>query len=607
MRKFRTFLGRGMAAALAASLILFFATGNVNEVMGQGGGTVYVLYPSAAPSGACGFSQIRIVRSSGEIYGCVDSGGGPVWTLIQTTGGSSDWNTLTNKPSTFAPSAHHTSHETGGTDPITVTKSQVGLGNVDNTADTAKPVSTLTQAALDNKVDATTTVNGHALSTNVTVTKGDVGLGSVDNTSDAAKPVSTAVSTALAGKVDTTRTINGQALSSNITLVKGDIGLGNVDNTSDAAKPLSSAATTALAGKVATTTTVNGHALSANVTVTAGDVGLGNVDNTSDANKPISTATQNAINALNVFKGKGTYASMTGATTSTNDIWLQTDAPTSGFCGGGGGASFAICVKDGSGVWQPILATTAGTGGGGGSGGGTTTTYGGFTGGGTTVSVTDTTCNNASDDTAAVQAVFNTVANNGTIDFTNTTNSCEITAAGLGLSTKSNVRITHSPTTYPANGVLRAMATITGTDELAMIDINDCDNCLIDRLKINANSQNAGGIFINNSTNFSIQNNEVYGSNYGTGSGPYAAIKADDQTTNFWIANNNLHDLAGVNGGEGVRGIWAGVGGRYSVSAHLIDNTVANTGHTGVITEGEGPIVTGNLISNTNTQGTCMK
>lgn len=54
--------------------------------------------------------------------------------------------------------------------------------------------------ALTGKVDKTTTVNGHSLSGNVTVTKGDVGLGNVDNTSDAAKPISTATQTALDGK-----------------------------------------------------------------------------------------------------------------------------------------------------------------------------------------------------------------------------------------------------------------------------------------------------------------------------------------------------------------------------------------------------------------------
>lgn len=50
---------------------------------------------------------------------------------------------------------------------------------------------------ISGKADKTTTVNGHALSSNVTISKSDVGLGSVDNTSDVSKPVSTAVQTAL--------------------------------------------------------------------------------------------------------------------------------------------------------------------------------------------------------------------------------------------------------------------------------------------------------------------------------------------------------------------------------------------------------------------------
>lgn len=55
---------------------------------------------------------------------------------------------------------------------------------------------------LSGLVPKTTTVNGHALSSNVTVSKGDVGLGNVDNTSDANKPVSTATQTALNLKSD---------------------------------------------------------------------------------------------------------------------------------------------------------------------------------------------------------------------------------------------------------------------------------------------------------------------------------------------------------------------------------------------------------------------
>jgi hypothetical protein len=75
-----------------------------------------------------------------------------------------------------------------------ITKSMVGLGNVDNTSDANKPVSTATQIALDLKAPLasptfTGTVSG--------VTKSMVGLGNVDNTSDANKPVSTATQTAL--------------------------------------------------------------------------------------------------------------------------------------------------------------------------------------------------------------------------------------------------------------------------------------------------------------------------------------------------------------------------------------------------------------------------
>ena len=53
----------------------------------------------------------------------------------------------------------------------------------------------------DTKVNKTTTVNGHALSSNVTVSKSDVGLGNCDNTSDLDKPISTATQTALDAKV----------------------------------------------------------------------------------------------------------------------------------------------------------------------------------------------------------------------------------------------------------------------------------------------------------------------------------------------------------------------------------------------------------------------
>lgn len=47
-------------------------------------------------------------------------------------------------------------HTTNTANPHSVTASQVGLGNVDNTSDADKPISTATQAALDEKVNKTT-------------------------------------------------------------------------------------------------------------------------------------------------------------------------------------------------------------------------------------------------------------------------------------------------------------------------------------------------------------------------------------------------------------------------------------------------------------------
>lgn len=54
-------------------------------------------------------------------------------------------------------------------------------------------------------VPTSRTVAGKALTGNITLTKGDVGLGNVDNTSDADKPVSTAQAAAIALKIDASK------------------------------------------------------------------------------------------------------------------------------------------------------------------------------------------------------------------------------------------------------------------------------------------------------------------------------------------------------------------------------------------------------------------
>lgn len=77
------------------------------------------------------------------------------------------------------------------------------------------------------------------------IVKGDVGLGNVDNTSDISKPVSTAQAAALAGHTGNTSNPHG--------VTKTQVGLSNADNTSDLSKPISTATQTALDAKISST------------------------------------------------------------------------------------------------------------------------------------------------------------------------------------------------------------------------------------------------------------------------------------------------------------------------------------------------------------------
>src|SRR5205085_3466121 len=116
------------------------------------------------------------------------------------------------------------------------------------------------EAELANYVLKTTTVNGHALSANVTVTKSDVGLGNVDNTADASKPVSTAqaaADTVVANAAAAALASHTGNTSNPHAVTKSQVGLGNADNTSDANKPVSTAQQTALDAKVPTTRSIS--------------------------------------------------------------------------------------------------------------------------------------------------------------------------------------------------------------------------------------------------------------------------------------------------------------------------------------------------------------
>ena len=122
---------------------------------------------------------------------------------------------------------------------IIVNKSTIGLSNVDNTSDKDKPISTEQATAIaDAKkagTDAQTNLTAHINDKENPheVTKEQVGLGNVDNTSDTNKPISTATQTALNEKLDKIAVVDVTA-----DAVKGQVAdAKSVYDTIQAAKP----------------------------------------------------------------------------------------------------------------------------------------------------------------------------------------------------------------------------------------------------------------------------------------------------------------------------------------------------------------------------------
>lgn len=189
---------------------------------------------------------------------------------------------------------------TGHTHSITVTQTDVGLGNVDNTSDLNKPISTAQQNALDLKLDASekgaaggvATLDAGGLVPNAQLPS------FVDDVIEATDFVSLPT-TGETGKIYVTLDDNKAYRWSGTTYVY--ITSGAVDS-------------------------VNGKTGVVNITAT--DVGLGNVDNTSDINKPVSTAQQDALDLkadLSSPAFTGTPTSPT-ATTGTNTTQIATTA-----------------------------------------------------------------------------------------------------------------------------------------------------------------------------------------------------------------------------------------------------------------------------------------
>jgi hypothetical protein len=121
-----------------------------------------------------------------------------------------------------------------------ISATMIGLGNVDNTADTAKPVSTTQQTALDLKANlANPTFTG-----TVTIPAG----ASISGFATLANPTFTGTVTIPAGaSISGFAPLADPTFTGNVTgITKTMVGLDNVDNTTDLGKPISNATQTAL-------------------------------------------------------------------------------------------------------------------------------------------------------------------------------------------------------------------------------------------------------------------------------------------------------------------------------------------------------------------------
>ena len=200
----------------------------------------------------------------------------------------------------------------------TLSKSSVGLGNVDNTSDADKPVSTAAQAALDLKQDLSQKgqANGYAgldSGGKVPVSQLPNSIMEYQGVWDASTNTPTLASgTGSPGDVYRV-SVAGTALS--LTFEVGDY---VIYNGSTWEKSDSTDAVATVAGRTG------------NVVLTKSDVGRANVDNTSDANKPVSTATQTALNLKLTTANYVVRETPSGAVNGTNTGYTLAFTPVAG-------------------------------------------------------------------------------------------------------------------------------------------------------------------------------------------------------------------------------------------------------------------------------------
>lgn len=219
-----------------------------------------------------------------------------------------------------------------------ITKSMVGLGDVDNTSDVDKPVSTLQASAIATAKseaisDATSRVNAVIAGAPTALDTLNELAAALGNDANYAATITTSLGlkAPLAGP-----TFTGTVVLPNTTSI-GNVSateIGYLDGvTSSIQAQLDSKASSS--GASGTYAPIASPTFTGTVSgITKSMVGLGNVDNTSDANKPVSTATQTALDAKLELAGGTMTGALTLSGAPTSDLHAATKLYVDGVASG---------------------------------------------------------------------------------------------------------------------------------------------------------------------------------------------------------------------------------------------------------------------------------
>lgn len=237
----------------------------------------------------------------------------------------------------------------GRTGAVTLAKADVGLGNVDNTSDASKPISTATQTALDARI--LTSARGAAN-----------GVASLDSGGKVPESQLPAV------VVSDVFSVASEAAMLALTAERGDIAVRSDLNKTFA---LSTSPASTLGNWVELRTPTDAVLSVAGktgaVTLAKADVGLGSVDNTADSVKPVSTATQVALDAKQATLVSGTNIKTVNSTSllGAGDVSVEpTITKAAGYAKWTGAAwsfvneTYSLSTHNHSGTYQTAQSVT---------------------------------------------------------------------------------------------------------------------------------------------------------------------------------------------------------------------------------------------------------